>query len=238
MNPIRFLVLLGCLLPCVTPLLHADMKPFIGQWGVDVPATLEEMEKSPKYNPDQAAQYAAHVKKMSGQLLLTVAESQINIDVDMRTQAFPCKLLKSTDQETQVSFDTKKQKGVITFTRIDKDRINFKSTASEDMSIYVWKRSLDQSEPMEISEKGIASYLTKKETDKIQENLQMLLSYAGTYALENGLGEVSYDMLIKAGELKPLKAVKGEDYTKAKIDLVKRTVSVTDGKGTTHALKR
>jgi hypothetical protein len=238
MNPIRFLSLMVCLLLCVTPHLHADMKPFVGQWGVDVPATLEEMKKSPKYNPDQAAQYAAHVKKMSGQLLLTVAESQINIDVDMRTRAIPYKLVNSTEKETQVAFDTGKQKGIITFVQIGNDHINFKSTASEEMNIYVWKRSLDQSEPMEISEKGVASYLTPKETDKIQENLRTILSYASTYALENGLSEVTYDMLIKAGELKPLKAVKGEDYTKAKIDLTKRTVSVTDNKGTTHTLKR
>lgn len=238
MSPIRILSLLACLLLGATPRLHADMKPFIGQWGVDVPATLEEMKKSPKYNPDQAAQYAAHVKKMSGQLLLTVDESQINIDLDMRTRAIPYKLVNSMEKETQVAFDTGKQKDVITFTRIGKDRINFKFAAGDDLNIYVWKRSLEQSEPLEISEKGIASYLTKKETDKIQDNLQMILSCAGTYALENGLSEVTYDMLIKAGELKPLKAVKGEDYTKAKIDLSKRTVSVTDSKGATHTLKR
>lgn len=238
MNMIRFLSLLGCLLLCVTPRLHADIKPFIGQWGVDVPATLEEMKKSPKYNPEQAAQYAAHVKKMSGQLLLTVGESQINIDLDMRTRAIPYKVVNSTEKETQVAFDTGKQKGGITFTRIGKDRINFKFTEGDDLNIYVWKRSLEQTEPIEISEKGIADYMTKNQPDKIQENLQTILSYASTYALENGLSEVTYDMLIKAGELKPLKAVKGEDYTKAKIDLAKRTVSVTDSKGTTHTLKR
>ena len=126
------------LLAVTTPLL-ADVTTYHGEWKIDVPATMEHARQSPKYKPEEAAMVEKHITRRAETMTLNIDGTRVAIIVGQRTLPFPYTVLSDTAAETKLSFTAGDQTGILTFTRIGEDRINFTSNRSDDMNFFVWK---------------------------------------------------------------------------------------------------
>lgn len=130
---------LALLLACVfTPLL-ADVTTYHGEWKIDVPATMEHAKQSPKYKAEEAATIESSLTRRAEAMTLRIDDARVAIVLGQRTMPLPYTVQSDTDAETKLGFTAGKQTGVLTFTRIGEDRINFTSSLTDDMNFFVWK---------------------------------------------------------------------------------------------------
>ena len=121
-----------------TPLL-ADVTAYHGEWKIDVPATLEHLKQSPKYKPEEAAMMEKGLTRRAEAMTLQIDETRVAIVVGQRTMPLPYTVQSDTDAETKLGFTAGEQTGVLTFTRVGEDRINFTSSLTDDINTFVWK---------------------------------------------------------------------------------------------------
>ena len=133
--------LLGCKKDPATP--PAPMNSFTGNWTVDYDRTMEETKKSPKYKPEVEQLFAMLIQNTVDKTKLEITSDKIISSKDQQEQALPYTIASiSTDGKTMIATATTAQEQVqITFTLVDNDYMNFKSTATSDMDYYIWKRT-------------------------------------------------------------------------------------------------
>lgn len=130
---------LTLMLVCVAAPLLADVTTYHGEWKIDVPATMEHLKQSPKYKPEEAAMIEKGLARRAEAMTLQIDDARVAIMVGQRTIPLPYTVQSDTDSETKLGFAAGEQTGVLTFTRIGEDRINFTSSLTDDMNFFVWK---------------------------------------------------------------------------------------------------
>ncbi len=242
LRPLAAFLLLSLTVLGLAPTLSADMTRYLGDWTLDVPATLTYSKQSPKYDASSAPTLTANLERMSGLMSLTVTPEQVVLTRGKRAMPLPYTVESATADQTKVAFAVGAQSGHLTFTPVGENGINFKSSLSDDMNFLVWKpaaATTDTTTSAAPQPAASASGTDRDDVaDRIRQNLEQILNKAPYYALEYGNKPVTYAGIVKAGHLKPLRPVAGEDYKTTVIDLEAGTATVTDTAGKTHTFKR
>jgi len=123
-----------------TTAIAAEMpKELKGSWILNAEATTEYMKTSPKWDEATAKHLPMIIKRMS-KLVYLFEDDVITVSMRGKGHALPV-VLKSTDKKTYV-FEAKAGKRVITLTVSinDAGNLNIRSSATDDMDYYLWKR--------------------------------------------------------------------------------------------------
>lgn len=117
--------------------------PFIGKWAIDYDRTIEESKKNPKYQPELAQLYAMLIKNNVEKMKLEITSDKMISSKDGQEQALAYTVTStSADGKTLTATSPAGEEEVqITFTLVDDDYMNFKSTGSDDKDYYIWKRA-------------------------------------------------------------------------------------------------
>lgn len=118
-----------------------DMGHFIGLWRVDFERTMEEAKKSPKYSAKDAERLPTIIKKMMEMMAIKLADGSMSYARGSRETTLPYKVKTASGNSATVAFTHGDKTFDVRFTLIDGNYMNFKSTASDDMDYYIWKRS-------------------------------------------------------------------------------------------------
>ena len=118
-----------------------DMSQFLGMWRVDFERTMEAAKKSPKYSAQDAERLPPIIKRMMGMMAIELADSNMRYIRGSRETTLPYKVKAASGDSATVVFTHGDKTFDVYFTLIDGNYMNFKSTGSDDMDFYIWKRS-------------------------------------------------------------------------------------------------
>jgi hypothetical protein len=119
---------------------NLDMSRFVGLWGVDYERTMEEGKKSPKYD---AEKMPAMIKGMMTKMKIRLTDSEMIYVRGAREVKMPYTVTSSDARSVTAGVSQGSQEITLTFILIDGEYMNFKSSGSDDMAYYVWKRESD-----------------------------------------------------------------------------------------------
>ncbi|MCP4347320.1 MAG: hypothetical protein GY795_17580 [Desulfobacterales bacterium] len=113
-----------------------------GKWGVDYERTLEEVKKSPKYDPEQDEQFQRLIKEMMESMTLEIKESYIiyHLEIAQQTEEAAFEVVSSSKDSLIVAGEIEGNEFELTFRLIDNEFLNVVSSATDDMTYYIWKR--------------------------------------------------------------------------------------------------
>ncbi|MCP4112748.1 MAG: hypothetical protein GY749_45675 [Desulfobacteraceae bacterium] len=113
-----------------------------GKWGVDYERTLEEMKKSPKYDPEKDEQFQRLIKEMMESMTLEIKESYIiyHLEIAQQTEEAAFEVVSSSKDSLIVAGEIEGNEFELTFRLIDNEFLNVVSSATDDMTYYIWKR--------------------------------------------------------------------------------------------------
>jgi len=114
---------------------------FAGLWEVDFDRTMEEGKKSPKYDKTTAERMPDMIKKMMAMMKVKVTDKEMVYLRGTRKMAFPFAVKSSDEKSVTGTMKLGPNEATVVFTLIDGVYMNFKSSASDDMDYYVWKKS-------------------------------------------------------------------------------------------------
>ncbi len=114
---------------------------FLGEWSVNIERTLEEVKKSPKYNPEDAANMSEMLKKVISMMRIEVKDRELISSRGNRRTVLPYTLKSSGDDTVTLSVLASGKEVEIKLSLIDGKYMNLKSSATDDMDYYIWERS-------------------------------------------------------------------------------------------------
>ena len=125
---------------------NLDMSKFIGLWEVDYARTMEAGKKSPKYNEKDAERMPAMIKRMMEKMKIKLTETEMIYLRGSKEIKVPY-TVKSSDK-TSITISAKQGSidAAVVFTLIDGEYMSFKSSGSDDMAYYVWKKGAEKKE--------------------------------------------------------------------------------------------
>jgi hypothetical protein len=118
-----------------------EMNSFLGLWRVDFERTMEAAKKSPKYSAKDAERLPAMVKKMMGMMKIKLADGNMSYVRGAKEISIPYRVKTASRNSATVACSHGDKTFDVRFTLIDGNYMNFKSSASDDMHYYIWKRS-------------------------------------------------------------------------------------------------
>lgn len=117
-----------------------EMAPFLGKWQVDYEATLAGAKKSPKYDPEKDAKILPKIlKKISETLFLEITADNVIFTRGATATAMPYTLKQAGKDSVVLSCTVKDNTFTLTFIKLKKDRMGFRSSLTDDMNFYVWE---------------------------------------------------------------------------------------------------
>jgi hypothetical protein len=127
---------------CISGALAGNLKisKFVGLWDVDFDRTMEEAKKSPKYNEKEAERMPAMIKRMMGKMKIKLTDKQMIYVRGTKEVVFPYSVKSSDDKSVTIEIRKGDDTATVAFILIDGKYMNFKSSASDDMHYYVWKK--------------------------------------------------------------------------------------------------
>ena len=116
-----------------------DIGEFVGHWEVDFDRTMEEVKKSPEYNPEDAEKLPKIVKRMMQRMKIRIEPDNVVYWMGKRQEAFPFTVTAASD--TTVTANTEQHGKTATFvlTLVEGRYMNLKSSTSDDLDYYIWK---------------------------------------------------------------------------------------------------
>ena len=131
-----------------------------GTWIIDAKATETHMKTSPKWKAEDANYLPTIMKRMS-QVVYEFDDDAIT--VSMRGKKRPLQVVLKQSEKKMYTFDGNVGDRVITLTVsiTDKGNLNIRSSATDDMDYYLWKRGLPDKEA-KVDDKKLAIELMKK----------------------------------------------------------------------------
>lgn len=116
------------------------MSNFIGLWEVDFDRTMEEGKKSPKYDDKMAERMPAMIQRMMKKMTIKFTDKEMIYFMGTNEVTFPYSIKSSDSTSVTVSMKQGSNEATVVFTLIRGKYMNFKSSASDDMDYYVWKK--------------------------------------------------------------------------------------------------
>jgi hypothetical protein len=125
---------------CGADPLFADATRFYGTWQVDFERTMEESKKSPKYVPGDAERLPVIVKTMMNALTLKITGQAVTYVQGTRELSLPYRLERD-DASTVLVVTQDGKQFTLTLSLRDGQVMNVKSSGSDDLDYYIWKRT-------------------------------------------------------------------------------------------------
>ncbi len=122
------------------PACAAGMERFLGIWVVDYEKTMEEAKKSPKYSPKDDARFAEVIQRMMATMKLQFTGDEMIYLRGDRKNAVPYTVKSSDGTKAALSCEAGGRHFDVVLTLREGYTMNFKSSGSDDMDFYVWKR--------------------------------------------------------------------------------------------------
>ena len=121
------------------PVAEPEAHAFIGTWIIDYDRSLEEAKNSPDYTPAAAEKMPAFIKKLMEQMKLQITDSEIVYMMGENRQAMAYTIESQTATSLVANAHAGENRASMNFTLIDGQYMNLKSSASDDMTYYIWK---------------------------------------------------------------------------------------------------
>jgi len=117
----------------------------VGKWVVDLPATKEEMKKSPKWQQasEEEKELPKAVEEFIKQMKMVATAEALEFYRGERKNEVPYQVKSVEGNVVVAEMDARGQKVTLTFTFQSDDRMMYKSSATDDMDYYVWTRLKD-----------------------------------------------------------------------------------------------
>lgn len=119
----------------------ADAVKFTGEWKIDLERTLEEAKKSPKFKPEQAESLNRSMARVAGELSLRITDKEVVLIPGAKEVSFPYTVESGSDTSVVLAVNEKGNSVKLTLTLIEGKFLNMKSSGSDDMDFFVWKKS-------------------------------------------------------------------------------------------------
>jgi len=149
---VSIVLLLACILsPAATA---NDASVFVGEWTINTAKTLEAGKKSPKYNPDDQAIFEKVVNRMAKALKLKVTPQKMIYLQNGKEIKVPYTVTQSTKTKMVAQTSIQDKQVTITFTLIDGEWMNMKSSGTDDMDYYIWQRAEKNKAKQEANEEA------------------------------------------------------------------------------------
>ena len=110
-----------------------------GSWILDTAATEKYMQTSPKWTPEDAKYLPMILKRMS-QAVYEFKENAFIVSMRGKTQTLPIILKHSEKQKYIFEGTLGDQTMTLTASITDEGNLNVRSSATDDMTYYLWKR--------------------------------------------------------------------------------------------------
>ena len=117
-----------------------DIGSLIGVWEVDFDRTMEEAKKSPKYDEAMAERMPKIVKRMMARMKIKLTGTELIYLRGEKEIVLPYEVTSSNANSITVTVKSGTEEATVVFTLIDGAYMNLKSSASDDMDYYVWKK--------------------------------------------------------------------------------------------------
>ena len=121
-----------------------DMSKFNGLWEVDFDRTMEESQKSPKYDEKTATRMPDMIKRMMANMKIKLTDKEMIYLRGTKEVVIPYTLKSSDQKSVTVTMKQGPEEASAVFTLIDGKYMKFKSSASDDMHYYVWKKGTEK----------------------------------------------------------------------------------------------
>lgn len=131
---------LAAMLVAVKPAVANDSIPFIGEWSVDFDRTMEESKHSPKYSPEMAERMPAMIKRMMETMRIRFTAAEVVYVIRGKEQAYPYTVVKADASGAVLQTRLNEKDFTLTVRLIDGALMNFRSSGTDDMDYYIWKR--------------------------------------------------------------------------------------------------
>jgi hypothetical protein len=128
-------------LGCSAPPAPVDMTAFTGLWEVDFDRTMEAAKESPKYDEAEAARLPDMIKRLMAMMKVELTDSEMIYHRGEKAVAVPYTVSASDMTSVTVAVKQGAMEATLIFTQVDADTMRFKSSATDDMDYYVWKRA-------------------------------------------------------------------------------------------------
>ena len=121
-----------------------DMSKFTGLWEVDFDRTMEEGKKSPKYDEKMATRLPDMIKRMMATMKVKLTDTEMIYLRGTKEVVIPYTVDSSDQKSVTVTMKQGPEEATAVFTLIDGMYMNFKTSASDDMHYYVWKKGTEK----------------------------------------------------------------------------------------------
>ncbi|MHC9538017.1 MAG: hypothetical protein AB9903_00710 [Vulcanimicrobiota bacterium] len=113
---------------------------FLGVWIIDYDKTMEEAKKSPKYSAKEAPVISEMIKRFMATMKIQFTEKEMVYLRGEKKNAIPYKVKSREGSKTILSCKAPQKDFEVVVTIRKGGLMNFKSSASDDMDYYIWKR--------------------------------------------------------------------------------------------------
>ena len=144
MRTVIMVMALSAVWGCGANVEELDMSKFTGMWEVDFDRTLEEGKKSPKYDETMATRMPDMIKRMMATMKVKLTDKEMIYLRGTKEVVIPYTVKSSDHTSVTVTIKQGPEEATAVFTLIDGNYMNFKSSASDDMHYYVWKKGTEK----------------------------------------------------------------------------------------------
>jgi hypothetical protein len=134
------LMLIAVFALCARPVYPQGTERFLGVWVVDYDQTMEEAKKSPKYQAKDAPLIAGMIKRMMATMKIEFTRNEMIYLRGDRKNAIPYTVKSGGGSKTTLSCTAGGRQFEVVVTLREGTTMNFKSSGSDDMDFYIWKR--------------------------------------------------------------------------------------------------
>lgn len=118
-----------------------DIESFTGLWEVDFDRTMEAAKQSPKYDPAEAERMPDMIKRMMGKMKIRLTGTEMVYLRGSREMALPFSVSAADEASLTLGVKQGDQEATIVLNLIDGEFLNFKSSGSDDMDYYIWRKA-------------------------------------------------------------------------------------------------
>jgi hypothetical protein len=132
-------LLLVSVITCASAVAGEEIK-FAGLWSLDIDRTMEDAKKSPKYTEKDAEIMASTIKRRAETMKLRITPSEVIYEMGKKKATLPYTIVQSSDESAVLSTRAKDKDFTLSLQLIDGKFLKLKSSDTDDMDLYVWKR--------------------------------------------------------------------------------------------------
>lgn len=111
-----------------------------GTWVIDIPRTLANAKTSPKYTEQDAARLPGQLKLLRNLMKIEITAKSVVTFRGDRSQSLAYHVESSANNQVVLTGSARGQAVTLTFTLMDGDVINMRSSATDDMDYFIWAR--------------------------------------------------------------------------------------------------